>query len=161
MKSLTKTMALPYFFVGKDLATERIGNYATKHTLLTQALGKQDTRSVWYAKEHIERLLEEIDHAEGDGLRIFLGAYESTHIDFSGQTCLIMAVTREKVMEDNSVIHENVVLEDEPDFSERSALPRIMPETPFDGGLFKRKKDFNHGSPCPPLCDGFTGFDFP
>jgi hypothetical protein len=153
-------MPLPYFFIGKELTSERIGNYSSKHTLLSDDLGRVDTRSVWYSKEHITKLLEEIEYADGDGLRIFFGAYESTHQDYAGQTCLLMVVTREKQVGE-STIHENLSVEDEADFSERSALPRGVPSWGGESILSKRKKDFNHGSPCPPVCDGDDGIEFP
>lgn len=161
MENQTTVMPLPFFFIGKDLASGRISNYVEqKHLLLSDALGKADTRSVWYSKEHIAALLDEIEHANGDGLRIFFGAYEPAHEQFSGQTCLVMVATREKQIGED-IIHENVVLEDEPDFEERSSLTRNMPPWPGKNDLWGRKKNFNHGSPCPPLCDGSGGFDFP
>jgi hypothetical protein len=158
MQTRSLTNPLPAFFVGKDVTSDRIGNYASKHTLLSNDLGKPDTRSVWYSKEHITKLLEEIELAEGDGLRVFFGAYEDTHEDYSGQTCLLMVVTREH-QEGEVITHQNVIMEDEPGFSARGALPRGAASYTNHG--FGRGKDYNHGSPCPPLCDGDEGVDFP
>lgn len=155
MGSPSATMPLPFFYVGKTLTTTRIANYGTKHAILTTQLGKPDTKSVWYSRDHISQLLDEIDHAEGDGVRFFFGAYEDEHEDFGGQTCLLMVVTKEKI-EGEIAGHENVALEDEPDFGDRSI--RLRDSEANSGG---RKKDFNHGSPCPPLCDGFEGFGYP
>jgi hypothetical protein len=156
MKRELTTTPLPFFFVGKDVVSERISNYSTKHDLLSTEIEKPDTRSVWYSKDHIIKLLEEIDLVEGDGLRVFLGSYESTHAEYADQTCLLMVVTREQETE-NGTIHANVVLEDEPGFGDRSALPRDIPSW-IDNN---KKRDFNHGSPCPPVCDSLQGVDFP
>lgn len=136
---------LPWFFIGKHLTDERINGYINnKQPLLSQALGREDTRSVWYSREHILKLLEEIDHAGGDGLRIYFGMYEATHAEFPGQTCLLMAVTR-SAQKDGKTVHERVSLEDESDFAQRSSLSRDLNQ-PYG-------RDFNFGSPCPSLCD--------
>ncbi len=54
---------------------------------------KEDTKSIWYSKEHIEILLEEIRVWKADGLRIYLGEYEEAAIA-PGQLCLLMVLTR-------------------------------------------------------------------
>lgn len=139
---------LPYFFVGKDITLERIGNYLNnKNNVLSTALGRTDTKSIWYSRDHISKLLDEIDHAGGDGLRICFGAYESTH-EYAGQLCLMMVCTKENNTVDPPG-HTNVYLEDLPDFEQRSALPRAVSDFPSETS----KKDFNFGSPCPPRCD--------
>jgi hypothetical protein len=141
---------LPFFFVGKAVTNERINNYAVnKHNLLSQAIGKPDTKNIWYSKEHLAKLLEEIELAGGDGIRIHIGMYEASH-EFSGQLCLLMTTTRE-VLSGETVIHKNVFIEDEPDFSQRSVLPR---SGAFPGNdQLSGKRDFNYGSPCPPRCE--------
>lgn len=141
----TATMPLPSIFIGKALTTSRIANYGTKHALLSTEISKPDTKSVWYSKEQITELMAEIDHAEGDGVRLFFGSYEDNHAEFAHQTCLLLVVTRAHTEGG----HENVALEDEPDYEARSIS--------FD----EKKRDFNHGSPCPPSCDGFEGFGYP
>jgi len=144
---------LPFFFVGKDITTERKTSYATqKNNLLSQAIGKPDTTSIWYSKEHIVKLLEEIEYAGGDGLRVYFGMYEPSH-EFAGQTCLLMNTTREKIVGEN-IIHPDVVLENEPDYTGRSTLPRDIIVFPGDDSTLSVKRDFNYGSPCPPRCDG-------
>lgn len=143
---------LPFFFVGKDITKTRKHNYLNqKHGLLSEALGKPDTISIWYSKEHITKLLEEIEHANGDGLRIYLGMYEPSH-QFAGQLCLVMNATREKIAGE-CVEHVNVVLENEPDFEDRSAQARNGVIFQGENVLFSIIKDFNFGSPCPPRCD--------
>lgn len=141
---------LPFFYVGQQVTIDRIARYqAQKHNLLSNALGKPDTQSIWYSKEHFQKLVEEIEFAGGDGIRVHLGMYEEGH-QFEGQLCLLFTTTRETVAGD-TIIHSNVILENEPDFPERSSLPReviIFPGGEQTGDI----RDFNLGSPCPPRC---------
>ena len=160
MEQQSTILPLPVFYIGKQATRQLITNYGPKHALLTQGLGKPDTRSVWYSKEHIAQLMEEIEHAGGDGLRIFLGAYGANHLDFVGQTCLVMSITRAQNITEGVTIHKNVVLEEESDFAERSNSSRDMDRKPLNYHS-KKDRDFNHGSPCPPSCDGDGGFDYP
>lgn len=114
----------------------------TKYPTLSERLGKDDTKSIWYSRDHVVKLLEEIDHANGDGLRLHFGAYEDGHEFASGQLCLVMNVTRGK---------KDVILEEEADFPDRSKS-----EKGFDPNAKVISKDFNFGSPCPPRCDGLS-----
>ena len=132
---------LPFFFVGKQITNERVNAFLnTKHNLLSDAISKQDTKSVWYSREHIEGLLDEMNHANANGLRIYFGAYNENHEAYSNQLCLLMVMTR---LNSQSGGHADISIEDEPDFPERSVAERGIPDF---------KKDFNVGSPCPPIC---------
>ncbi len=145
MESQTDPKPLPWFFAGEAVALERTDLFKNnKLNVLTNALGKPDTQSIWYSREHIAKLLEEIDHAGGDGLRIYFGMYEASHPNFSGQLCLMMSATR-AVQQGENIIHQKVILENEPDFINRSSLPRDI--------SFTGERGFNFGSPCPPICD--------
>lgn len=149
MERYVTVKPLPFFYVGKQISKERTTRFKNqKHNLLSQALGKPDTKSIWYSKEHFTKLLEEIDFAGGDGIRIQFGMYEAGH-EFEGQTCLLFNTTRE-VVEGNLVTHVNVILENEPDYPDRSSLPREIISYP--GGSIGIIRDFNLGSPCPPSC---------
>jgi hypothetical protein len=149
MENETSTRPLPYFFIGQALTAERINNYLTqKHPLLSQGLGRTDTKSVWYSKEHIVKLLEELEYAGGDGVRVSFGVYEPSN-EYAGQLCLLMNLTRERIV-DGIVLHENVLIENEPDFPERSTLARDIIELPGEDEPID--KDFNYGMPCPPRC---------
>lgn len=157
MKNVTTPKPLPFFYIGKDITVERINNYITqKHPILSLAIGKPDTKSIWYPKEYIVKLLEEIELASGDGIRIHLGMYEASH-EFSGQICLLINSTRSEKT-GAGVTQNNVILENEENFQERACLPRgtvILPDGPSTDGY---KKDFNYGSPCPPRCDNPSKF---
>jgi hypothetical protein len=137
---------LPFFFIGKATTEERKQNFMNqKYHLLCDALGKEDTQSIWYTREHFAKLLEEIDHANGDGIMLHFGTYEKGH-EFEGQLCLVMNITR-TTNKESDFRRVNVFLEEEPDFNERSQKTRSLG---FSNNLIKR--DFNFGSPCPPRC---------
>lgn len=155
MERYVSTKPLPFFYVGQQLTNDRVTSYKNeKHNLLSNALGKPDTKSVWYSKDHFTKLVEEIEYAGGDGIRIQLGMYEAEH-EFAGQLCLLFNVTRENMIGE-IVGHTNVVLENELDFSERSSLPREIIVFPGDSPNGD-DRDFNMGSPCPPRCDDPDG----
>jgi hypothetical protein len=135
---------LPFFFVGKDVTNERINKFlTTKYDLLSDAIGKPDTRSIWYSKEHVEGWLSEINLANADGLRIYFGSYEETHPSYPKQTCLLMVLTRE---DSQPGVHGDISIEDEPDFALRSQTERSIVDF--------TERDYNVGSPCPPICGG-------
>jgi len=155
MRKHSSPHPLPFFYIGKDTTAERIKSYTThKHELLSNAISKQDTKNIWYSKEHITKLLEEIENAGGDGIRVYFGTYESTH-EYAGQTCLLMNATRE-YRKGDLIFHKDVILENEPDFAERSVLPREMILFSGTDFLNQTNRDFNYGSPCPPRCDDPT-----
>jgi hypothetical protein len=142
---------LPTFFITQDILEQRKAAFESdKLPLLTGAIGKPDTKNIWYSRDHIAQLLNEIDYYGGDGLRIFFGKYEDSNESFSGQLCLVMNPTR-AVNSGGVITHQNIIAENEADFSERSALPKTIPLSP-DGSAFA-DKGYNYGSPCPPLCD--------
>lgn len=135
---------LPFFYVGKEETQKRVLSYlSTKHKLLSEAIGKTDTKSIWYSRTHIEGLLDEMQHANADGLRIYLGSYPETQLELKNQTCLLMVMTRENP---DTGAHADFDIEDEPDYSIRSAKEKGF-EIPVE-------KNFNVGSPCPPICNG-------
>lgn len=139
---------LPFFYVGQATTNNRINQFKTqKHKLLTQALGKPDTCSIWYSKEHFVKLLEEIEFAGGDGIRISFGMYEEGH-QYAGQTCLLFNTTRE-IVSGKTITHTNVILEKEPDYPERATQEREILLFPGEDPIIR---DFNLGVPCPPFC---------
>jgi hypothetical protein len=104
--------------------------------LLSEKLGRQDTKSVWYTKDHITKLLEEMEHANAEGLRIYFGEY-GEHENYSGQLCLLMVMTKAT---NGTEIQSDITVEDAPDFKSRSIDEQ-------------KSRDFNVGSPCPPICN--------
>lgn len=145
----TEIKPLPSFFISQNIGDERISQFLNgKYIQLSTSLGRPDTRSIWYSRNHIAALLDEIDHAGGDGLRIFFATYELENSELAGQLGLAMNPTRPNA----NGGHDDVILENEPDFTDRSALTKSLSLRPADGDWFNNKL-FNYGSPCPPLCD--------
>jgi hypothetical protein len=64
--------------------------------------GKPDTRTVWFSKEQLKSLIDSVYRENGDGIRFYLAAYDSTkHEDtknikdiYMNYTTLIMVSTR-------------------------------------------------------------------
>jgi hypothetical protein len=146
---------LPSIFVGKEIINQRVKLYMQhKHPLLSAGLSKngvqrEETKSIWYSKDHLQTLLNEITLAKGDGMRIYFGAYGNEEGRPEGQLCLLMVLTRPGTV---SGSHKDIILEKEPDFEERK-------------GAFKKRslgldmetedelpKEYNYGAPCPPIC---------
>lgn len=144
---------LPYFFIGKAQATARIGQFiAGKHKTLSAELGRPDTKHVWYSREHLITLLEEMDFLGASGLRIYFGEYEAKHSLAPGQTCLIMVPTRTNAKLKGE---EDIITEDEPGFDERQQMPKSEPGWRLNGDIIAASlpKEYNYGSPCPPVCN--------
>lgn len=137
------TKPIPFFYVGTAITNDRVSRFSkNKHVLLSEKLGKPETKAVWYTKEHIAQLLQEMDHAGADGLRIYLGEYGEKE-NYGGQLCLLMVMTKD---EQGTGVQSDITIEDAPDFQARS----------IDD---KKSRDFNVGSPCPPICT--TGMVYP
>ena len=146
---------LPAIFVGREVIKDRVTRYQReKQPLLTRALHEQgiysqETKSIWYSREHVETWLKEMDLMDADGMRIYLGAYGKEEGRPEGQLCLLMVLTR---ADEEPESHNDIILEEEPGFEERKASvkSRAVTDDIFSGnGL---PKEYNYGSPCPPIC---------
>jgi hypothetical protein len=149
---------MPAIFIGKELMDNRISNYVTqKYPVLNQQLSgdgplREDTRSIWYTREHVESWLEEIRHLNADGMRIYFGAYGNNEEGRPpGQLCLLMVMTRS---DGPGTPHEDIVLENEPDFEARQQGARSRSLNGGNGILDQTSlpKEYNYGAPCPPIC---------
>ncbi|GAB2809113.1 hypothetical protein [Ferruginibacter profundus] len=137
------TQNLPAAFVSKATVNQRVGNYQNhKLPTLSAALGRSDTKSIWYTVEHLEQLLDELHYQEASGMRVYFGAYPSDHDDYPGQLCLMMVPTTFNGTTSN---HEDIIIEEQDDFTDRFGA--------FDPEEIENiYKSFNFGSPCPPAC---------
>jgi hypothetical protein len=137
---------MPSFFVGKTVTNNRVRRFIeTKHQLLSDALGKAETKAIWYSKDHVAQWLSEIDKAGADGMRIYFGA-QGEEEDYPGQLCLLMVLTKANPQTGG---HVDFTVENASDFEARSFGTNEQEH---------RKRDFNTGSPCPPICDEGMGF---
>lgn len=147
---------LPPIFISEAITQQRIARYAAnKHPLLSNALVvggnfKDDTKSIWYSKEHIETWLDEINYSNADGMRIYFGEYGQEDGAFAGQLCLIMVTTRLNTVTGG---HEDIVLENEPDFADRLEVYEQNQSVSKDcSDNLESEKGYNYGAPCPPIC---------
>jgi hypothetical protein len=137
---------LPSFFVGKQVTKDRIDRFiAEKHPLLSGAIGTPDTKAIWYSKDHVAQWLAEMDKAGADGMRIYFGM-QGAEDEYPNQTCLLMVMTRADMQ---TGVHTDFTIEDSPDFADRRFRP---------GNREGNRRDFNTGSPCPPVCDAGMAF---
>lgn len=156
MSSNQTAIPLPEIFIGTEKVNQRINLYMqNKRPLLNHALSeggtaREDTKSIWYSKEHLETLLNEINIMEGDGIRIYFGAYESNNDIAPDQLCLLMMVTRPGEAVGS---HKDIIYENEPGFTNRKEA--TTRSKAYYGGHLNtegRPKPFNYGAPCPPIC---------
>jgi hypothetical protein len=157
---------LPSIFEGKETVNNRVRRYIEgKHALLSAAMQQKDsareeTRSVWYSKIHIETWLQEMNDLGANGMRIYFGEKEITEgnennliaqaTQASGQLCLLMVLTRAGIYQDS---HINIIYEDEDDYENRK-------NSPDANSLTDGERQFNFGGYSPPMSIT-EGVDFP
>jgi len=140
---------LPIIFVDQTTINDRVTNYQSiKHPILDTALknidnGREETKSIWYSREHFETIVNEMDLTDADGVRVYFGAYSEEDGHAPGQLCLMMVLTRTVGSNHTDIIYEN-----EPDFEDRS---NAGSRSRF-AGESEKPRQFNYGSPCPPIC---------
>jgi hypothetical protein len=146
---------LPEIFIPQEAASKAIENFLSrKHPLLTKDQKDidpscEETKSIWYSKEHIQTWLDEMNHLGANGVRVHFGAYDATSSFAPGQLCLIVNLTRPNKNE----VSEDIIYENEVDFSDRSnATPKNRAVNANGLGNGENIKQFNYGSPCPPVC---------
>jgi hypothetical protein len=114
----------------------------SKHRLLSEAIGKPDTLSIWYAARFFFKLYETLNWLGGDGIRVYLCAYEEEHIEYPMQTCLAMVPTKSLQVYDGGFIHSNIVPEKEPGFATRYQYrPHLLPSAYLSSELVKKRVD--------------------
>ncbi len=154
---------LPGIFEDYDTINERVKLYIKgKHAALTKAMKEKDetreeTRWIWYSREHVQTWLDEMETMGADGMRIYFGEKEvkkehesdakAQYATAAGQLCLLMVLTRKGGTDD---CHENIIYHKEPDYKERKTL--------YDQRV---DKHFNFGGYCPPMTKITGGDDFP
>jgi hypothetical protein len=158
---------LPIGFLSQELINNRTSLYKMRNQpVLTPEFNvpliepEKETRWVWYAKEQVQTWLNEIEHYNGDGIRIYFGRKgdEPNPVDpfhafppEPGQLCLIMMITQAGSEKDS---HINVVYERQPDYNQRCLA------TPGFENSESRPRGINAGSYCPPMTI-VEGPDFP
>lgn len=146
---------LPAIFIGKEKISQRIKLFQQrKHALLSEEMSsygqpRQETKSIWYSKEHLETLLAEMSLTNADGMRVYFGAYEAEAGMLADQLCLLMVLTRPG---SGSNTHNDIILEREPDFADRKQQLTARSIDIEPGDADGRPREYNYGAPCPPIC---------
>jgi hypothetical protein len=113
-------LALPSIFIYKEAVNQMVKNYQNaKHPVLSQQIGKQETRSGWYSREQFEEIVQEMQHQNASGIRVYFGSYGSDHPEYANQLTVIFVPTE---FDEGTNQHKDVIIDDRPDFSERIIL---------------------------------------
>jgi hypothetical protein len=133
--------SLPFIFVNKTEVSKRVNNYKTqKQGMLTEKMnGKEETRSIWYSREHLEEIMRELYYLNADGVRLYFAAYDPEHELYGSQLSLVFVPTY--LTEENK--HRDIIIEDEENYTARKA----MKQTGFDAN-----KGLDFGALCKPDC---------
>jgi hypothetical protein len=110
-------------FLGREKIRYQVQKFLReKLPLLTTAIGKEDTRWIWYSKEYLETVYEAINYLDADGVRIYFGQFEEEHPEYARQTCLIWIPTRP--VEHTWGGSDDIIIEDDRAIPEASFLNR-------------------------------------
>lgn len=136
---------LPGTFIFKEEVNKRVTNYLNlKHPVLSNALGREDSKSAWYSLDQFEELMREMYYLNADGVRIYFGAYDNNDPNYPGMLTVIFVPT---YLNEDTGKHTDVVIDDEQDFTQRCdsktavSMTRSIPKNLDTLGL------------CPPSCD--------
>lgn len=144
---------LPDIFIGTEKVKSMAEKYNTeKYPLLLAAqkakdANRNETKSVWYSKEHVQTWLDEMNIMNASGMRVYFGAYDEDHHIAPGQQCLVVMLTRPTA---DGVGNTDIIYENESGFEERKNASANSKAISFDEEA--TPKPFNYGSPCPPIC---------
>lgn len=142
-------LALPTTFIYKDAVNEMVKAYQNvKHPLLSQEIGKQETKSGWYSREQFEEMVQEMQYQNASGVRIYFGAYGSDHPEYANQLTVIFVPTE---FDENTNQHKDIILDDQGIFNERLAATTQI-QKPGD------PMNLDTIGLCPPTCLGQSAY---
>lgn len=145
---------LPETFIDKGQVNERVKNYETKKLpLLSEALGRSDSKSGWYSLLQFEALVKEMYYLNADGLRVYFGAYSDTDPVYPGQLTVIFVPTFYNAETGN---HEDIVIDDIENFDTR----KLKTNTDAKAVGVEVEKNIDTLALCPPYCKE-QGFLYP
>lgn len=153
MQNPQSVQPLPDIFIGTEKVKTMAEKYISEKYPLLQAAQKakgtnrDETKSVWYSKEHVQTWLAEMELMNANGMRVYFGAYDEAHHIAPGQQCLVVMLTRPSA---DGIGNTDIVYENEPGFEERENASPNSKAISFDDE--PTPKPFNYGSPCPPIC---------
>ncbi len=144
---------LPGIFISKNVVNERVNNFqSNKLPLLTNAIGKPDTKSGWYSIEQFEELMREMYYLNADGVRLYFGAYSNDAPEYAGQLTIIFVPTYTDI---DTGAHTDIIIEGE-ELEERLKAESIASRKIRKDGDMGVLKNLDTLSPCPPDCLNHT-----
>jgi len=142
--------------IDKDIKYYRTG--LGKHTLLSQVIGKEETKSIWFSFEQMQELWEEIlfqtinNKKNVSGTRVYLTSYRAGS-RFEKQMGVVFVLT-ENIGTDESPKHKDFFIEEQSGFENR-------PDPTNEDGKPLVILGLDHGTPCPPDCSGDQDPEWP
>ncbi len=142
--------------IERDIIQYRTG--LGKQRLLSQVIGKEETKSIWFSFEQMQELWEEIifqtvnNKKNVSGTRVYLTSYQNGS-RFEKQMGLVFVLT-ENIGTEASPKHKDFFIEEQSGFENRPN------PTGADGKSIKIL-GLDHGTPCPPDCDGEQDPEWP
>ena len=129
--------------VGKLVNTDHVNsvirNYKQERWVHnSKRLGKEDSLSVWFSIEELEIFLEKVKDHNGDGIRLYFGAYDHNYAEqplYAGRQTVVLVATKQKETE-NGETRKDIYIDSE------------------NGTTILA---YNSGSLCPPFCGDGEG----
>jgi hypothetical protein len=140
---------LPSIFIYKDAVNEMVKNYQNgKHGLLSEQLGRPETKSGWYSRQQFEEIVQEMDYQNASGIRMYFGAYNAGHPQYANQLTVIFVPTE---FDESTEEHKDIIIDHTETFEDRDAFTKTM-RTKSD------PKNLDTIALCPPTCLGHDSF---
>lgn len=142
-------LALPSIFIYKEAVNEMVTNFqGTKYELLSNNIGKPETKSGWYSRAQFEEIVQEMEYQNASGIRIYFGSYGSEHPEYSNQLTVIFVPTE---FDEGTNQHKDIIIDDQSNFGDRvtASEERRVPGDPM--GL-------DTVGLCPPTCLGQSSY---
>jgi len=130
--------------VGKLVNTDHVNsvirNYKQERWVHnSKRLGKEDSLSAWFSVEELQEFLENVKDHNGDGIRIYFGAYDQNYAEqplYAGRQTVVLVATKQKET-DNGDVNKDIYV---PTENGSSILA------------------YNSATLCPPFCDSSDDF---
>lgn len=138
-------IGLPSIFINKEAVNHLVNNYQNgKHQLLSDAMGKPETKSGWYSREQFEEMVREMNYHDASGIRMYFGAYNAQHPQYANQMTIIFVPT---LFDADKNSHKDIIIDDTTVFEQRKAITLKVGENDIP-------KNLDTIGLCPPACAG-------
>jgi hypothetical protein len=150
----------PAYLKPKASIAKEVAEYRTvikKQSVLSQIIGKEETKSIWFSFNQIQEMWEELiyqtvgNKKDVSGVRVYLTSYLSGST-FAKQMGIVFVLT-ENVGSAATPKHKDFFIEEQSDY-------RSRPE-PLVSAAELTMLGLDHGTPCPPDCSGGQDPEWP